>query len=512
MAKYKGKNQAIGEKGENIFRLYSQESLNLTPNKLEHDYGIDFSCQISSDLNSHQQLMSPEFLLVNVKSSAALTPFNTLSKADMEFTLKSAQPLVFILVDTNKNEVFHRFFDEELLNEFYERLLKNKNSFRLDPSKMNNNVGHFKEQLSIIKKRSYQNKLSILKARLGLQKLIGNITLRINQTEDGSIAIIEVNEVEDLFDKTHKLFPQVRETFLAHDLNNIKIPQVALKNMPEQLDDIADIVSLVAPLTYDIRLVQLKRKGKEIATCHFVIRGFGDEIAYYHPSGLSLTLSRRRKAIDNQYHHVVQVLIISNQADTIFEYPELVNFLAKTRVGDLIDGMPLVETWPELLLIGEILRYIPEIYNTLELESYVQLSALKKNETAFSYLFIKQLLLDKRDTLIHFILGTDDILSLKVHKRKIQCPFIFSLPEGQFIATIEFDSELFFDGDNEHIVGIKSTRNPVVKSCLPTVSIDIFEPILLLTEDKALTFFSDKNPVIINNPLNTGEFIAWETK
>ncbi|MMZ70741.1 hypothetical protein D1872_338650 [compost metagenome] len=42
---------------------------------------------------------------------------------------------------------------------------------------------------------------------MGLQKLIGDIKLRIHQTEDGSVAIVEVNEVEDLFDKTHKLFP-----------------------------------------------------------------------------------------------------------------------------------------------------------------------------------------------------------------------------------------------------------------------------------------------------------------
>ncbi|WP_214607638.1 hypothetical protein, partial [Mycobacterium tuberculosis] len=88
------------------------------------------------------------------KSSANDIPSSNLNKADMEFTLKSTQPLVFILVDTLKNEIYHRFFDEKLLLEFHERLSKKKNSFRLDPSKMSNDVDHFIEQLSIIKKRS----------------------------------------------------------------------------------------------------------------------------------------------------------------------------------------------------------------------------------------------------------------------------------------------------------------------------------------------------------------------
>ncbi|WP_346836015.1 hypothetical protein [Paenibacillus polymyxa] len=448
--------------------------------------------------------MFAEFLLVNVKSSAKNNPFNTLTKADMEFSLKSAQPLVFILVDINKREVFHRFFDEELLFEFHERLLKNKKSFRIDPSKMSNDVSHFNERLSTIKKRSYQNRLGLLKARLGLQKLIGNIKLRIDQTEDGSVAIVEVNEVEDLFDKTHKLFPRVRESFLANDIGKISLPQGTFKNMSEQLDDIADYISLKTSLVYGDRLVKLEREGKTIAACHFERRGFGDETAYYHPSGLSLTLSKRRKAEDNHYHHFTEVIFTQNNADIMFEYPEFINFLGKIREGDTFDGLPVAETWPNLIYLGVVVKYIPKIYDTLALEPYVQLSALNKSETVFSYMFIKKLLLDKKDTLIHFVLGTDDISSLKLKKHKIQCPFLISLPEGQFVATIEFNSELYLNEDSVYIMGIKTIRNPVVISCLPIESTGILEPVLLLTEDIALAFFVDKQPEIIDNPLNTG--------
>jgi hypothetical protein len=504
MTKYKNRSQEIGELGETIYRLYSQRTLKLTPNKLESDYGIDFSCQIGGNPIGSVRPMLPEFLLVNVKSSELQKPYARLEKSDMEFTLKSAQPLVFILVDVNKEDVYHRFFDKELLVEFHQRLITNKKTFRLDPSKMSKDPDHFIEQLSIVKKRSYQNKLGLLKARLGLQKLIGEVKLEIHQTEDGSVAIVEANEAEDLFDKTHKLFPIVRESFLAQDINKLSLPLGAFKNVSEQLNDIADLTSLIAPLHYDMRRLQLKRNGKKIATCIFEIRGFGDEKSYYHPSGMSLTLSRKRKGQDNQYYHFTEVIFTAKDTDNLFEYPELINLLRVIQEGDTIDGIP-VETWPELLRIAGIVRYLPEIYDSLSLEPHVQLNELNNMYTVLTYMFIKSLLLDQKDSFIGFILGSEDTSDLKLMQSKIKCPFLISLPEGQYIATIQFDSELFYDEKNpDRILGIKSTRNPVIKSCLPVENTSLVEPALLVTEDIALAYFMNKQPGTIQNPFSFG--------
>ncbi|WP_139293584.1 hypothetical protein, partial [Mycobacterium tuberculosis] len=290
-----------------------------------------------------------------------------------------------------------------------------------------------------------------MKVQLELQKLIGDMKLSISQSEEGSVAIVEVNQVEDLFDKTHKLFPRVRTSFLSEDLNKLSLPQSTFKNIFQHTDDIADSLSVIAPLVYDVCRVTLMRKGKEIATCQFEIRGFGDETAYYHPSGLSLSVSRRRKAEDNQFRHYTEVIITEKNADSMFNYPELINFLGKIRPGDTINQLSVSESWPILLYLGEVVRHLPKIYDALAVEPCVQLNALENKETWFSYMFVAKLLFDKKSTL-HYNPETDNS-TLKVIKNKIHCPFIICLPEGQFVLIMEFDSELYRE-ESGRIVGI----------------------------------------------------------
>ncbi|WP_336788450.1 DUF4365 domain-containing protein [Paenibacillus sp. MMO-177] len=512
MTKYQNTSQQIGELGEAIFNLHAREKLNLIPNKVGSDYGIDFNCQIVGETIGSKRSIVAEFLMANVKSSSYPNPAATLEQSDLEFSLKTSQPLVFILVNVNTKEVYHRFLDEDLISMFFDRLMKGKKSFSLNSKIMSKDPDNFTEQLTLVNTRKYQNKLGLMKARLGLEKIIGKTRLDIHQTEDGSIAIVEVDQLENLFEKTHALFPHVRVSFLAHDLDKLELPRDAFKDFSANLDDIADHTSLVAPIHNDVVQLSLCRNGREVMSCNWEFRWFGDEMAYYHPSGLSLVFSQRRRGDDDHYHHHMEIIFSEKNANSLFEHPDIVLFLGRMRPGDTIKSslsnaeFSFVDYWPDLLQITKIIKVIPNIYNKLDIEPIVQLRHLQERDIACTYLIINQFV-QKTKSIIGFVVGNEDIdISVyRVMKTVMVCPFIVTLPEGQSLLKIKYDGEVLYSETPDQIVGVKSAKNPIVISCTPIEIPGFNGPALLVIPDKVAIIYSGyQEPESIKNPLNEG--------
>lgn len=505
MSKFKSESQRIGEEGEIIFTLFAHQKLNLTANKIVYDYGIDYLCQVGGKKFNNKQEMNSEFIGANVKSSSYPNPSATLTKEDMQFILKASFPVLMILVDINKNTVYYRFFDEDMLRTFHERLLSNKTSFTLKPKFMNENSDDFMKDLSLVTKKRYQSKLKHLKVQLNLQKLLGSIRLSIEQTEDEIFAIIEVENIEKIFDSTHKVFPLVREAFLAKSYNKgILIPEGSMKDFYiEDLNDIAERASLIAPVFYEEINIMLKRGSKYLANCNFERRQFGDESSFYHPSGLSFTLSKKRLGKDNHYYHYNEVLCIDKNTHCVFEYPDIIDLLSKCKSGDAFvisegTGLP-VEYWPRLINLGEILNKLERIYKKLDLEPIVKMSDLDSSKYTFSYYFIYNLLFEKNIKLLpNFIRQSIDNIDLNLesdiewYNAEIYCPLIIHLPEGAVLVDVIYLGEVGFIDTNQVPLGLKFNKIKRIISCCVVNDAPYFEePFLMIGEDLALVCKTD---------------------
>jgi hypothetical protein len=467
MSKYKSKAQDIGEQGESIFHLYALRELKQTPNKLSNDYGIDFVLQISGEMLGEKRLIKPEFIGVNVKSSEQTNPVARLTNEDMEFNIRASHPIVFILVDINTQSVYHRFFDEELLKEFSNRLLQKNRSFLLTPKVMSDNTDDFFRSLRKITSRSYQNRLNVIRVELNLNQILGNVRLEIKQSNNGSFAFIEVEDIATIFDKKQKNYPLVREKFLSGNLNKeIILSKDSIKNFfTEELKNIAERSALFAQMEIGNATIRLIRKGRLITMCDFEMRRFGDEISYYHPSGLSLSVSKRRLEVDGHYYHHLETFSGGMDNEPLFNYQDVVNLLRNCQSGDKLkanDGSSMkIEHWPNLIQFGEIINKIIPVYRALKITPAMRILDLEVHHYIYTIYFLYELLVVEKGLILPgFVLDNNNHTEevVKWLAGEITCPIIAQLPEGKIMLKVKYFGHVGFIEDNSKIIGLKFTK------------------------------------------------------
>ncbi|MET1178511.1 DUF4365 domain-containing protein [Peribacillus simplex] len=503
--KKRSNSQKIGEIGETIFKLYAQKELNLLPNKLEFDYGFDFLCQLQK--GKEPSIVYPLFIGVNVKSTENEIISAKLNRDDIKNIIACDFPVLITLVDIKKERVYFRFFDLELLNAFSSFLNTNRKNFIIKKEIMYSDSALFKNMLNTVMRKEYRNYLTILKIKLELHKIIGENKLVVKQTEEGSLAIIEVANLEQLFIDKDK---EIRNLFLARDINKASIPIASYKNfVTDELSSIATNVAVVAPIFYDEVELSIIGATRELSKCSFEKRKYHDEISYYHPSGLTLISSQRRLGEDGQYYHFFEITVEEVTSKSIFEYPDIIDFLlncienTKIKVSNVKgDGVP-TEQWGNLFFYRDIINTILKIYEELNIEKpKYKLYELDDEKTLTNLYFLHNLLFDHENIMLPgFILENQDYLTEnteKLWKGAIITSYLkVYLGEITVCLRVDCNGSVLLKGNNDTIgVQFDTKKNVSIISIEQNTGKIVSFPELILDEHSKI-LISNNNVEII---------------
>jgi hypothetical protein len=495
MPKKRTTSQVIGEIGEALFIKYALKN-GLIPTKVKNDYGIDFLCQLTNDFGlSRKHTVKFSVVGAVVRTSNAKAPRFRLSKDEVESILKADFPILLILVVLRKELVYHRFFDLELMDTFYETLRDGRATFTLKTRKMNIDAIAFKNIVDLVTNAGYQNRMRMKFLRLNLQKLVGVNKITCIQGEDGNIAVITVSGLENIFDQTRPEYVTVREAFLSHEYEKgIEIPERSIKDA--FLNDLVSKFSRTIVVTESSQMgekvLTLRRNARICAQCAFEFRIFGDEYAFYHKAGISIVFSKRRLSNSGDYHHHLETIIRDSKSDLLFQHSDLVKFLQNCTPGTQIcfdrnekRGID-VSNWPNLVEIGAVIKKVESINNTLGVqEPYFELRHVRNYSLMRHYAFLNALL--SSDSLLFggFLTESDED-KLDWQSGVTIVPFLFQTVEGKLLIEIEYESQIATrrDTSTAYPVGFRLKKKRYLKAWqYEEITVDVEHPTVVITND-----------------------------
>ena len=467
MGKKITRSQKIGDLGESIFETFALKN-GLIPNKVKRDYGIDFVCQPTQrSLFAGISQVKSSLLGVNVRSSSQRRVRVKYSKDDITQILKTDFPVLLALVDVENEVIYHRFLDIDLLEFLHYKIAQGKQSVTMTPSKMNHGDQEFQNALALVMEAKYQQKLRLRVMQHRLSQLVGPSRLSIQRSPEGSFAVVEIFNFEEIFkNQEDKIKSTVREIILSSRLDRgFSLPSEQINRaIVHELGDYVEKIALFTRIPSKPETLFVKCNNN-VAECLFEVRKFGDEISFYHVAGLSIIFSGPRKGEDDLYYHYFDVKYNDPASEPLFDHKEVINFLknckenATLHLGDVNSIAFELNNYPTLIGLGILVSYLESIYGELKIERPIaKLSHIDDINFNITFGFLANLFNPemKENIWPGFTISSDDA-RIKWVEGKLICPVFLTLPEGMFIISVSFDGKiaLLDDLEKDNAVGFR---------------------------------------------------------
>jgi hypothetical protein len=462
MTKKRSPSQRIGELGEDTFQFFARKR-GLIPTKIPNDYGIDFFCQLTKILPNGHESVLPSSIAVNVRSSDQKRIRAKYSRDDIKLLLKSEFPMLLILVDIRNNKVYHKFLDKELMEFFYSELLKGAKYISIIYKEMSSSDEDFHRSLSLITTIRYREMLRLRAAELRLSQIIGPSRLQVHRFSEGSLAVVEVRNFEDIFKhQEDKIKSKVREVLLTSRLDRgFSLPTEHLNRaIVDEIGDFAEKIAVITKIHSKPEKLFVK-SDENVVECIFEVRPLGDEFSFYHVSGLSIIFSGPRKGEEGLHYHNFEVKYNDLSSEPMFNHKEIISFLKNCKenttihLGDIESIGFELKYFPMLIRLGLIVSSLETIYTELKIDRpLIKLLHIDDPEFQLTFAFIANLFNPylKENIWPGFLISPEDI-PMKWVDGKIFCPVFFTLPEGKFIIIVSFDGKIaLLDDVKEEIV------------------------------------------------------------
>lgn len=512
MVKKRTKSQRIGDHGERIFALFAEEN-DCIPSKIENDYGIDFVFQPtikSSDITSSTFFVEPQFIPVNVKSSESKRPRRYLAKTDVKLALSVQQPFAFALVSTTTKKTYYRFIDIDFQRELLEFLNSSQKKFSLYYSSMRDD-NQFLSECSRVASSEYRDRLLNIKTSYELETLLGPISLRIVENEDGNLAIIELKDLEGLLKITSPGTPSLKDMLLGSNLDepytlpSFNLKSDAIKALEGKSSTI--IINYKFPMA-DTNL-HIKDGKNILSSCKFEVRRIVNENSFYNDAGLSIVISDRTLGPGKQHVHNLKVITKNLNPIPLFDNPSFIRFIKSCKDenyllcfdADSDYGIPL-SNFPQLLNLRESLIAIEKVYKFFKLlPKALNINHLSDSSLGVNFSLAENFidhLVDPENTTLHIPGFTHDetIDALKWMDALIYPSIVFSLPEGHIAITLETSGKI---GVNENAqkdtIAVRfGNANSVKHTMFLKDSTPLNYPKLIITDDFAIQIGEDGQP------------------
>ena len=288
--KHRAKAQRIGSLGEAVFRLWAEDH-DLIPNKLEHDYGIDFICQrsvaiVANTSGTHE--VSPSALACQVKAAQGRArPRASLDRRSATALLQLEVPTCIFAVDLDRRHVCYRFRNERLIDELAEFLASGNASKSWPLTEFDLDDGEFAQALADFCRPATQARLHAYALQRSIELELPGLELELLSTIRESSALCSLPWLGSAFTVEAGFREQARQLVLADGIfPKSSESGIILKGAFDRVWQFADKITLAG--AFEVPRLLTIRVGDESASLLFTTRTLDDDLAFVHPVGLCL--------------------------------------------------------------------------------------------------------------------------------------------------------------------------------------------------------------------------------
>lgn len=304
-AKRRAVAQKIGRQGELIFEAWATAG-HFSASKLQDDFGVDFVCQQMLPAGKATEEVTGLSVFVQVRAtSTAKKPRIGMSREDVETALRHAGVFCLAGVHIPTREVFFRWLDIPLLEEWAAFLRSDRETITLRLDAMFKGVERFSKELLLASRPAQRTKFAQARARTSLDAAMHGSRLRMNTGEKGDWAAVVVPNLLSIVNagaEQHEALAMAmfrpipfetgfREILACHAPHKALLSVGALVDGPLWVAGGAE-----TEVTLEIA------HGSRRAHCPFTMRRVRDERAYIGPSGLVLRITDTRQAAPEGEH------------------------------------------------------------------------------------------------------------------------------------------------------------------------------------------------------------------
>jgi hypothetical protein len=183
--------QRIGEKGEALFAVWATDH-HLSPNKVAHDYGVDYFCQIMRPAGTeYVEESTGAILAVQVRSTQGRSrPRVFLTRTDAVDLLRQTHPTCLVAIHAPTPSVHFLFRDESMVAKLQDFLASDRETLSFPLGKMLSDGAEFERLVDYHARPGTQHRLQIHHAQLELARVLPGASLSIQQDADGGLALL----------------------------------------------------------------------------------------------------------------------------------------------------------------------------------------------------------------------------------------------------------------------------------------------------------------------------------
>lgn len=487
--KRRSKSQLLGEIGEAIFRQWALKR-QLSPNKTEQDYGIDFFCQSLNPIfaNGAIEEASGTTIAALVRTCSGVgdgssKPRVKITTNDAMDMLRQRQPVFFFGINESASTVHFRLLDENFATELSNFVTSNKKNLWLRLDTMSTDESEFSRLRTKVQRAGFQHRLEIVKAKLALRRTGTQAKLTYRQDEDCDLALVQIPRLGSAYRFTHENETKARALAFEEMKPPHEIEGVTLKEeVITALDLASDLQILMGENPSNVRVtISSKEDTSEL---EFRVRNINDEWALVHDIGLSLVFSERRfdrKA--KQHYHSLEGRLFKGRLP-LGSCPDALAFLRLMMPDAKLTGrgeMPISSFGSHLESIGPAVRALEQVSKAIGVDlSRYFLDDLKNSEFGLTTAFLENLLC--RDLPLDwaipgFVVGDYKLEDLKLTPAEMRLPVVANLGEVAVVAWVEILGQVCLNPDDQ-ICGLRfdeqtgtqvETRPRLMKSKFPEI-------------------------------------------
>ncbi len=394
--KRRSRGQRLGELGESIFKTWALEN-GLIPQKVDHDYGVDFFAQIAAPISRSLEEMTGSVIAAQIRSvEGGARPRVKLKQVDIESALRVDVPFCLFAVDIRLKQVRFMFLDESFIRRLHHALHAGTATMSIKFEEFAASSQDFRKLLAQVSRSGYREQLRILKTELKLAGAMPGTRLTLSHSARTGLAHVELPWITQAFDVSST----TRDALAALIFDEGRLPHhhEAGTHLRPELALIQDLVEgpVVLSGRFESFVEMAVACGARRLTQPFVLRRLNDESAYVEPdSGLALVVSDARRRND-RYVHEMELRFTNAQAGPIDSLASK-EFLRLLRPGATLNqpgrpGMP-ISWWPNLERIGPAIDALDLVHERLGLDtSGIVLADLRTREFGMTLTLLELLL------------------------------------------------------------------------------------------------------------------------
>ncbi len=317
-AKRRSLSQKIGRIGELIFAKWATEH-GFTANKSDDDFGIDYFCQQLKPFGPRVEEITGVVFAVQARATSRPNrPGIVVERDDVETALRVNAPFCLVAVSLEAEEVWFRFLDTSLLEEWTTFLKSKKKTLTHYVEHMQTGVAAFVQGLERISRAGFRHTLEEGKAQARLEATVPQAVFEVRGGPRG-FTLVSVPTLSAIFHladaRSHEDAMQILFTPQPFEASF----ESALKKFPvhEPLRAVAGLSTgpmvVVGEAETPVRLFVEWQGLKAEAT--FRERRVGDVRAYISRSGLVIQISdRREQKSTGHFHHACSSSVVQDGA------------------------------------------------------------------------------------------------------------------------------------------------------------------------------------------------------